>query len=106
MPTARASPPSVMILIVCPIALNATIEVRIAKGMEVAMIRVLRQPAQKGKDHESGQTRSNQCFPDHPADHAADKNRLIRKRCHPQLWWNCRRNLRQKRLDARDHVQC
>src|SRR2546429_613253 len=43
MPTARASPPSVMILIVCPIALRTMMEVRIARGMEVAMITVLRQ---------------------------------------------------------------
>ena len=43
MPTARASPPSVMILIVCPIALSTMIEVRIARGIEVAMITVLRQ---------------------------------------------------------------
>src|ERR1700680_3219062 len=43
MPTARASPPSVMILIVSPIALKTMIEVRMAKGIEVAMIKVLRQ---------------------------------------------------------------
>src|SRR5580700_12340922 len=42
-PTARASPPSVMMLIVCPIALRTMIEVRIANGIEVAMITVLRQ---------------------------------------------------------------
>src|SRR5208337_3520781 len=47
MPTARASPPSVMMLIVSPIALNAIIEVRMAKGIEVAMIRVLRQLPRK-----------------------------------------------------------
>ena len=43
MPTARANPPSVMMLIVCPIALSTMIEVRIARGIEVAMITVLRQ---------------------------------------------------------------
>ena len=42
-PTARAKPPSVMMLIVCPIALSTMIEVRIARGIEVAMITVLRQ---------------------------------------------------------------
>ncbi len=43
MPTAKASPPSVMMLMVCPIALSTMIEVRIAKGIEVAMMTVLRQ---------------------------------------------------------------
>src|SRR5216684_3739375 len=47
MPTARASPPSVMILIVSPIALSAIMEVRIASGIEVAMITVLRQLPRK-----------------------------------------------------------
>src|SRR5271163_1269760 len=43
MPTARANPPSVMMLIVSPMALNATIDVRIARGIEVAIMTVLRQ---------------------------------------------------------------
>ena len=47
MPTARASPPSVMMLIVSPIALNTMMEVRIASGMDVAMISVLRQLPRK-----------------------------------------------------------
>src|SRR6202049_606891 len=47
MPTARASPPSVMMLIVCPIALRTMMEVRIASGIEVAMITVLRQLPRK-----------------------------------------------------------
>ena len=47
MPTARASPPRVMILMVCPSALSTMIELRIAKGMEVAMMSVLRQLPRK-----------------------------------------------------------
>ena len=47
MPTARASPPSVMMFIVCPIALNAIMELRIASGIEVAMMIVLRQLPKK-----------------------------------------------------------
>ena len=47
MPTASASPPSVMTLIVSPIALSMMMEVRIARGIEVAMIRVLRQLPRK-----------------------------------------------------------
>ncbi len=47
MPTARASPPRVMILMVSPIALSRMMEVRIARGIEVAMITVLRQLPRK-----------------------------------------------------------
>src|SRR5271155_3902521 len=43
MPTASASPPRVMMLIVSPSALITMIEVRIDNGMDTAMIKVLRQ---------------------------------------------------------------
>src|SRR5580704_15510567 len=46
-PTASARPPSVMMLMVSPSALKRIIEVRIASGIEVAMIRVLRQLPRK-----------------------------------------------------------
>ena len=42
-PTARARPPRVIILIVCPKALSTRIEVRMESGMEIAIISVLRQ---------------------------------------------------------------
>ena len=42
-PTARANPPNVMMLMVSPVTLSTMIEVRIASGIEVAMISVLRQ---------------------------------------------------------------
>jgi hypothetical protein len=42
-PTARARPPSVMILMVSPRRLIIIIDVKIESGMEIAMIRVLRQ---------------------------------------------------------------
>jgi hypothetical protein len=48
-PTARASPPRVMILMVSPRALRTMIDVRIESGMETAMIRVLRQLPRKTK---------------------------------------------------------
>ena len=47
MPTAKASPPRVMMLMVCPIALSVIMEVRIARGIEVAMMMVLRQLPRK-----------------------------------------------------------
>ena len=43
MPTAKANPPSVMMLMVSPIALSTMIDVRMANGIEVAMMTVLRQ---------------------------------------------------------------
>src|ERR1700693_1758680 len=49
MPTARASPPRVIILIVSPIALSTMMEARIARGMDVAMITVLRQLPRKAR---------------------------------------------------------
>src|ERR1700730_5932347 len=42
-PTARANPPSVMMLMVSPITLSTMMDVRMARGMEVAMMSVLRQ---------------------------------------------------------------
>ena len=41
MPTAKASPPKVMMLSVSPRALSTAIEVRIARGIEIAMMSVL-----------------------------------------------------------------
>jgi len=43
MPTASASPPSVMMLMLSPKALSTQMDVRIDKGIETAMISVLRQ---------------------------------------------------------------
>ena len=47
MPTASASPPSVMMLIVSPSALNISSEERIDSGIETAIISVLRQLPRK-----------------------------------------------------------
>ena len=49
MPTARASPPSVMMLIVCPNRLSIITDVRMDNGIETAMIRVLRQLPRKSR---------------------------------------------------------
>ena len=50
--------------------------------------------AQKGENHKGGEARGNQRFPDHSADGATNKNRLIRQGGHLQLRGNCHRNLR------------
>src|ERR1700685_4650881 len=48
-PTAKARPPKVMMLMVSPIALNTMMDVSIASGIEVAMMRVLLQLPRKTK---------------------------------------------------------
>src|SRR5216683_5443487 len=62
--------------------------------------------AQKSENHESGQARGNKRFPDDTTDRATNKNGLIRQRRYIELRWNRGLNLRQKGLDAGDHVQC
>ena len=49
MPTARARPPRVMMLMVSPRKLSTMTEVRIDSGIETAMIRVLRQLPRKSR---------------------------------------------------------
>src|SRR5207302_1207276 len=61
--------------------------------------------AQERENHESGQTRGNQCLSDHSADRATNKNRLIAQQSYLQLGWNGCLNLRQKCLDACDYIQ-
>src|ERR1700757_1283925 len=46
-PTARASPPNVMMLMVSPSALKVMIDVRMARGIETTMMVVLRQLPRK-----------------------------------------------------------
>ena len=62
--------------------------------------------AQKNKDHKSRQARGNQRFPDDTADRATNKDGLIRQRRYLELGWNRGLNLREKPLNAIDHVQC
>ena len=49
MPTARARPPSVMMLMVSPSAERQATDVRMESGMEMVMISVLRQLPRKSK---------------------------------------------------------
>ena len=49
MPTARASPPRVIILMVCPKRPSRITDVRIDNGIETPMIRVLRQLPRKSR---------------------------------------------------------
>src|SRR5712691_3398633 len=61
--------------------------------------------AEKSENHESGQARGNQRFPDNTTDRPTNKNGLIRQRCYIELRWNRGLNLRKKSLDAGDYVQ-
>ena len=54
--------------------------------------------AQKSENHESGQACGNQCLPDHSADRATNKNRLVGQGRNLQLGRDGRLNLRQKAL--------
>ena len=60
MPTASASPPSVMMLSVSPSAASAMIEPRIDSGIEIAMINVRAPAAEEQQDHQAGQRRGDQ----------------------------------------------
>src|SRR5713226_484152 len=61
--------------------------------------------AQKNKNHESGQARGNQRFPDDAADCATNKYGSIGQRCYIELRWNRGLDLRQQCLNAVDYVQ-
>ena len=65
MPTASAKPPSVMMLMVSPSALNTMIEVKIESGIETAMISVLRQLPKKDKIINAGEAGGNQRLSHH-----------------------------------------
>ena len=68
MPTASASPPRVMMLMVSPSRLSAMTEVRIDSGIETAMISVLRQLPRKSRIIRRGEARRDDRLVDHPAD--------------------------------------
>ena len=50
MPTARASPPSVMMLMVCPIKCSTISDVKMERGIEIATITVVRQLPKKSNN--------------------------------------------------------
>ena len=64
MPTASASPPSVITLIVSPVAASSATEVRIASGIEIVMMSVERQLPRKMRIIEPRQRRRDDAFED------------------------------------------
>ena len=79
MPTASARPPSVMILMVSPIADRQMIEVSTDSGIEIVMISVLRQRTQEQQDHETGQRGRDHALADHAADRGAHEDAIDRR---------------------------
>ena len=79
-PTASASPPSVMMLIVSPSALKTISEVKIESGIDTAMMIVLRQLPRKQQNHQARKPRRDGSFANHALDRRAHKQRLVRHR--------------------------
>ena len=74
MPTARASPPSVIMLIVWCRKLSTMIEVRIESGIEMAMMSVLRQLPKNMQDHQPSQAGGDDRFADDTIDRRPHKD--------------------------------
>ena len=78
-PTASARPPSVMMLIVSPSALSTMSDVRIDSGIEIAMMRVLRQLPRNSRII-SAVSRRRSCLAHHARDGRLDEHRLVDQR--------------------------
>ena len=77
MPTASASPPSVMMLSVSPSAHRMASAPRIESGIEIAMMTVRAPAAEEEQDHQAGQRRRDDAFVDDAADRGLDEQRLV-----------------------------
>ena len=85
MPTASASPPSVMMLMVSPSRLSAMTEVRIESGIDTAMISVLRQLPRKSRIIDRGEAGRDHRLADHPAHRRPHEDRLVGERLDLEL---------------------
>ncbi len=85
MPTASASPPSVMMLMVSPSRLSTMIDVRIESGIETAMISVLRQLPRKSRIISRRQTGGDHRLADHAAHGRPHEDRLVGQRLDVEL---------------------
>ena len=77
MPTASASPPRVMVLMVWPSAESTAIEVRIESGIETMTIRVERQEPRKIRIIRAVSPAAISALAQHAADRLADEDRLV-----------------------------
>ena len=77
MPTASASPPSVMMLSVSPSAQRIASAPRIESGIEIAMIDGRAPASEEDQDHQAGQRRRDDALVDDAADRRVDEQRLV-----------------------------
>ena len=80
MPTASASPPSVMMLMVSCRELSTMIEVRMESGIETAMIKRAAPAAEEDQDHQARQAGGNDGFANHAVDGSPHEDGLIGQR--------------------------
>ena len=76
-PTASASPPSVMMLMVWPVAHSRTTALSSAKGMFMTTISGAAPVAQEDQHHQAGERRAQQAFDNQAAQRVGDVRRLI-----------------------------
>lgn len=105
MPTASAKPPRVMMLMVSCRALSTMTEARIDSGIEMPMIRVLRQLPRKSRIMRPDETGGDDGFADDAADGGADEDGLIGERLNLELRRERGRNAQQQIFDALHHVE-
>ena len=80
-------------------------EVRIASGIEIVMISVERQSAEKDQDHEPRQSRRDNAFKDDRRHCGLHERRLVADRVEAEARRQALAQFRQQRLHARDHVE-
>ena len=93
MPTARASPPSVIMLIVSPSELRVRSDVRMASGIEIGHHDGHAPATQKNQDHGGSQKRRDGSLPEDSFDGAAHEQGLVGDRRDLQV-------LRKRGLDS------
>ena len=91
MPTASASPPSVITLMVCPVRLRTISETRIESGIEMQTMIVLRQLPRNSRIIRPVRQAAISGLAQHALDRSPHEQRLIRQLPHLQF----RRRLRQ-----------
>ena len=99
MPTASASPPSVMMLMVSPSAARQMIEVRIDSGMEIAMISVLRQLPRNSRIMSAVSAAAITASRTTPEMAALHEQRLVTDQVDVEPFRQLRLDARQARLD-------
>ncbi len=95
MPTASASPPSVMMLSVCPASASPAMAARMASGIEAAMM-TSTATSREQQDHQAGQRGGDHAFAHHARHRRLHEDRLVGKRLDAQA-------RRQRRLQPGHH---